>query len=101
MGWWMVSPDKSKRPTTNEILSHPLFWDSTKRLKFLDRVNSSSLSKSVTLKNQIKASSSTLNKYHSFMMATSEGNVPIDWRLKLPDPMKNEIFSGKKPRYDN
>ncbi|KAM9969883.1 hypothetical protein ACTFIR_001720 [Dictyostelium discoideum] len=32
----MISYDESKRPTLSSVLKHPLFWDSLKKIKFLE-----------------------------------------------------------------
>ncbi|EAL63023.1 hypothetical protein DDB_G0288803 [Dictyostelium discoideum AX4] len=114
----MISYDESKRPTLSSVLKHPLFWDSLKKIKFLEsslrllgdhdfkkfninkiliscNSNSSSSNSICNSSNSSSSSSSSISSSSCKISSSSCYCVPLPWNqsldYQLVDSLSNQI----------
>ncbi|XP_036813976.1 uncharacterized protein LOC118942940 isoform X1 [Oncorhynchus mykiss] len=88
---WMINEDPKKRPTVEETLDHPYFWDEKRKVEYLRRIGNE--------KEVGKYSDADPELLEALKQSAMERTF-CQWKSKLP-PDLIEKMDGRKPYPEN
>ncbi|XP_046872265.1 sensor for unfolded proteins in the ER ire1-like isoform X2 [Hypomesus transpacificus] len=89
---WMINKEPKQRPTVEEALAHPFFWDEDKRVDYLKWVGNQ--------QEAVKCRDAD-PKLLEDMSQCAEGRSFSEWKTKLPTELVKKLDGNKKPYPEN
>ncbi|XP_057192757.1 uncharacterized protein LOC130556073 [Triplophysa rosa] len=89
---WMINEDPGKRPTVEQTLAHPFFWNDERKVEYLK-----------TMGNQ-KEAENCRNADEELLRAIeecTEGKTFSKWKTKFPPELIQKLDGKKKPYPEN
>uniref|UniRef100_A0A674DA65 Serine/threonine-protein kinase/endoribonuclease IRE1a-like n=1 Tax=Salmo trutta TaxID=8032 RepID=A0A674DA65_SALTR len=87
---WMINEDPKKRPTVEETLDHPYFWDEERRVEYLRRIGNEEVGKY----------SDADPKLLEALKQSAVERTFCQWKCKMPSDLIKKM-DGKKPYPEN
>ncbi|KAM9406578.1 uncharacterized protein ACWYII_026995 isoform 3-T14 [Salvelinus alpinus] len=88
---WMINEDPKKRPTVEETLDHPYFWDEERRVEYLRRIGN---------EKEVRKYSDADPKLLEALKQSAMERTFCQWKSKLPSDLIKKM-DGKKPYPEN
>ncbi|XP_071189280.1 uncharacterized protein [Salvelinus alpinus] len=88
---WMINEDPKKRPTVEETLDHPYFWDEERRVEYLRRIGN---------EKEVGKYSDADPKLLEALKQSAMERTFCQWKSKLPSDLIKKM-DGKKPYPEN
>ena len=89
----MIERDPKNRPSTADVLRHPLFWSSYEKMKFIDDVNSklaTSKNREKPIENYAMIKKTVDNRFRAgLMIRCTDGMGPFNGRFGVFENKKN------------
>ncbi|XP_038851917.1 sensor for unfolded proteins in the ER ire1-like [Salvelinus namaycush] len=88
---WMINEDPKKRPTVEETLDHPYFWDEERRVEYLRRIGN---------EKEVGKYSDADPKLLEALKQSAMERTFCQWKSKLPSDLIKKM-DGRKPYPEN
>ncbi|XP_051552514.1 uncharacterized protein LOC127440131 [Myxocyprinus asiaticus] len=89
---WMINENPKERPTVEQTLAHPFFWNDERRLEYLKKLGNQT--EAENCRNADEELLYAIEKY-------TKGKTFSEWKTKLPSELVQNLDGKKKPYPEN